>query len=145
MTHATTFAMVQLILTLPVLYVGREFFSQLVLKHYLKGHPNMFSLVALGTSVAFVYSLYGTVMIFLGDTSFTMALYYESAGVIFNFNYIRKNISKLFQKGKNLRCDKKINGFGAEKLLIFLRDGAEIEVPVDAVQLDDIVIVRPGR
>ena len=62
--------------------MSAENFSQLVLKHYLKGHPNMFSLVALGTSAAFVYSLYGTVMIFLGDTSFTMALYYESAGVI---------------------------------------------------------------
>ncbi|MFU1814700.1 heavy metal translocating P-type ATPase, partial [Enterococcus faecium] len=57
MTHATTFAMVQLILTLPVLYVGREFFT-VGFKALFKGHPNMFSLVALGTSAAFVYSLY---------------------------------------------------------------------------------------
>ncbi|MGH2202341.1 cation-transporting ATPase PacS, partial [Enterococcus faecalis] len=66
---------------LTILYVGREFLT-LGVKALFKQHRNMFSLVALGSSAAFVYSLYGTVMIFLGDTSFTIALYYESAGVI---------------------------------------------------------------
>ena len=98
MTHATTFAMVQLILTLPVLYVGREFFT-VGFKALFKGHPNMFSLVALGTSAAFVYSLYGTVMIFLGDTSFTMALYYESAGVILTLITLGKYFEAV-SKGK---------------------------------------------
>lgn len=141
MTHATTFAMVQLILTLPVLYVGREFFT-VGFKALFKGHPNMFSLVALGTSAAFVYSLYGTVMIFLGDTSFTMALYYESAGVILTLITLGKYFEAV-SKGKTSDTIKKLMGL-APKTAHILRDGAEIEVPVDAVQLDDIVIVRPG-
>ncbi|MBJ0398573.1 heavy metal translocating P-type ATPase, partial [Enterococcus faecalis] len=141
MTHATTFAMVQLILTLPVLYVGREFFT-VGFKALFKGHPNMFSLVALGTSAAFVYSLYGTVMIFLGDTSFTMALYYESAGVILTLITLGKYFEAV-SKGKTSDAIKKLMGL-APKTAHILRDGAEIEVPVDAVQLDDIVIVRPG-
>ncbi|EQA3578296.1 heavy metal translocating P-type ATPase, partial [Enterococcus faecalis] len=141
MTHATTFAMVQLILTLPVLYVGREFFT-VGFKALFKGHPNMFSLVALGTSAAFVYSLYGTVMIFLGDASFTMALYYESAGVILTLITLGKYFEAV-SKGKTSDAIKKLMGL-APKTAHILRDGAEIEVPVDAVQLDDIVIVRPG-
>lgn len=141
MTHAMTFAMVQLILTLPVLYVGREFFT-VGFKALFKGHPNMFSLVALGTSAAFVYSLYGTVMIFLGDTSFTMALYYESAGVILTLITLGKYFEAV-SKGKTSDAIKKLMGL-APKTAHILRDGAEIEVPVDAVQLDDIVIVRPG-
>ncbi|TKK81175.1 copper-translocating P-type ATPase, partial [Enterococcus faecalis] len=141
MTHATTFAMVQLILTLPVLYVGREFFT-VGFKALFKGHPNMFSLVALGTSAAFVYSLYGTVMIFLGDTSFKMALYYESAGVILTLITLGKYFEAV-SKGKTSDAIKKLMGL-APKTAHILRDGAEIEVPVDAVQLDDIVIVRPG-
>ena len=141
MTHATTFAMVQLILTLPVLYVGREFFT-VGFKALFKGHPNMFSLVALGTSAAFVYSLYGTVMIFLGDTSFTMALYYESAGVILTLITLGKYFEAV-SKGKTSDAIKKLMGL-APKTAHILHDGAEIEVPVDAVQLDDIVIVRPG-
>ena len=141
MTHATTFAMVQLILTLPVLYVGREFFT-VGFKALFKGHPNMFSLVALGTSAAFVYSLYGTVMIFLVDTSFTMALYYESAGVILTLITLGKYFEAV-SKGKTSDAIKKLMGL-APKTAHILRDGAEIEVPVDAVQLDDIVIVRPG-
>ena len=116
MTHATTFAMVQLILTLPVLYVGREFFT-VGFKALFKGHPNMFSLVALGTSAAFVYSLYGTVMIFLGDTSFTMALYYESAGVILTLITLGKYFEAV-SKGKTSDAIK-INGFSAENCSYF--------------------------
>lgn len=141
MTHATTFAMVQLILTLPVLYVGKEFFT-VGFKALFKGHPNMFSLVALGTSAAFVYSLYGTVMIFLGDTSITMALYYESACVILTLITLGKYFEAV-SKGKTSDAIKKLMGL-APKTAHILRDGAEIEVPVDAVQLEDIVIVRPG-
>ena len=116
MTHATTFAMVQLILTLPVLYVGREFFT-VGFKALFKGHPNMFSLVALGTSAAFVYSLYGTVMIFLGDTSFTMALYYESAGVILTLITLGKYFEAV-SKGKTSDAIK-INGFSTENCSYF--------------------------
>jgi len=81
MMYADNFALLQLILTIPVVFLGRSFFT-VGFKTLFKGHPNMDSLVALGTSAAVVYSLYGTVMILSGDASFTEALYYESAAVI---------------------------------------------------------------
>ena len=73
--------------------------------------------MALGTSAAFVYSLYGTVMIFLGDTSFTMALYYESAGVILTLITLGKYFEAV-SKGKTSDAIK-INGFSAENCSYF--------------------------
>ena len=71
-----------------------------------------------------------------------MALYYESAGVILTLITLGKYFEAV-SKGKTSDAIKKLMGL-APKTAHILRDGAEIEVPVDAVQLDDIVIVRPG-
>ncbi|MCU6361302.1 HAD-IC family P-type ATPase, partial [Enterobacter quasiroggenkampii] len=69
-------------------------------------------------------------------------LYYESAGVILTLITLGKYFEAV-SKGKTSDAIKKLMGL-APKTAHILRDGAEIEVPVDAVQLDDIVIVRPG-
>jgi Cu+-exporting ATPase len=142
MHHGSAFALAQLVLTLPVLYVGREFFT-VGFKALFKGHPNMFSLVALGTSAAFFYSLYGTWMILAGDSSFTMALYYESAGVILTLITLGKYFEAV-SKGKTSDAIKKLMGL-APKTARILQNEKEVEVPVDAVNLEDIVIVRPGE
>ena len=75
------FVSLQLALTLPILWLGRSFFLN-GFKHLVKGHPNMDSLVALGTSAAVAYSLYSSIQVWLGDHHAAMSLYYESAGVI---------------------------------------------------------------
>ncbi|MTD41926.1 heavy metal translocating P-type ATPase [Erwinia sp. CPCC 100877] len=142
MNHAQTFAAAQLILTVPVLYFGRSFF-RVGFKTLFKGHPNMDSLVALGTSAAVVYSLYGTVMIFLGDTHFTMALYYESAGVILTLITLGKYFEAV-SKGKTSEAIKKLMGLAPKNARV-LRNEQELEIPVDSVQVEDIIIVRPGE
>ena len=142
MNHAKNFALLQLILTLPVLYLGRSFFT-VGYKALFKGHPNMDSLVALGTSAAFAYSLYGTVMIFRGDSHFTMALYYESAAVILALITLGKYFEAV-SKGKTSEAIKKLMGLAPKNARV-IRDNQEVEIPVDSVQLDDIIIVRPGE
>lgn len=142
MMHPETFAMVQLILTIPVLYLGRSFFI-VGFKALFKGHPNMDSLVALGTSAAVAYSLYGTAMIFAGDPQFTMALYYESAGVILTLITLGKYFEAV-SKGKTSEAIKKLMGLAPKNARVF-RNGQEMEIPVDSVQLDDTIIVRPGE
>ncbi|WP_430597736.1 heavy metal translocating P-type ATPase [Enterococcus sp. AZ177] len=142
MMHPATFAMVQLILTIPVLYLGRSFFT-VGFKALVKGHPNMDSLVALGTSAAVAYSLYGTAMIFAGDPQFTMALYYESAVVILTLITLGKYFEAV-SKGKTSEAIKKLMGLAPKNARVF-RDGQEMEIPVDSVQLDDTIIVRPGE
>ncbi|MBO0447184.1 copper-translocating P-type ATPase [Enterococcus ureilyticus] len=142
MMHPETFALVQLILTMPVLYLGRSFFI-VGFKALFKGHPNMDSLVALGTSAAVAYSLYGTVMIFAGDPQFTMALYYESAGVILTLITLGKYFEAV-SKGKTSEAIKKLMGLAPKNARVF-RNGQEMEIPVDSVQLEDIIVVRPGE
>lgn len=136
------FAVTQLILTLLVLFIGRSFFID-GYKALFRGHPTMDSLVALGTSAAFVYSFYATLMIFVGKTHFAMSLYYESAAVILTFITLGKYF-ELISKGKTSEAIKKLIDL-APKTAHVLRDGSEIEVPIDEVNLDDIVFVRPGE
>ena len=75
------YSTVQLILVLPVIYLGRQFFI-LGAKSLFRRRPNMDTLVALGTGAAFLYSLYSTILAYLGDKHAAMNLYYESAAVI---------------------------------------------------------------
>lgn len=79
--HPAAFATTQLVLTLPVLWLGRSFFT-IGYRTLFKGHPNMDSLVALGASAAVFYSLYGTAQIYFGNVTFAHNLYFESAAVI---------------------------------------------------------------
>lgn len=142
MMHPDTFAIAQLILTIPVVYLGRSFFI-VGFKALFKGHPNMDSLVALGTSAAVLYSIYGTVMIIAGNHDFTMALYYESAAVILTLITLGKYFEAV-SKGKTSEAIKKLMGLAPKNARI-LRNDEEIEVPVDSVQLNDIIVVRPGE
>ncbi len=136
------FALIQLLLTAPVLVINKEYF-QVGFKTLFKGHPNMDSLVALGTSAAFVYSLYATFMIYAGDASFGHMLYYESAAVILTLITLGKYFEAV-SKGKSSEAIKKLMGL-APKTARVLRNGQEKEISIDEVQVDDIIVVRPGE
>ena len=143
MSKANNFALLQLALTIPILYLGRSFFT-VGFKALFKGHPNMDSLVSLGTSAAVLYSVYGTIMVVLnGDHHFAMELYYESAGVILTLITLGKYFEAV-SKGKTSEAIKKLMGL-APKNAIVIRNNEEVEIPVDAVQLEDIIVVRPGE
>lgn len=142
MMHAGTFSFTQLILTLPVVVLGREFFK-VGFKALFKGHPNMDSLVALGTSAAFVYSLAATIGIWMGNVGLAMDLYYESAAVILTLITLGKYFEAL-SKGKTSEAIKKLMGLAPKKARL-MRNGQEVEVAVDEVQVDDLIIVKPGE
>lgn len=78
---ALNHALLQLVLTLPVLWSGRHFYLT-GLPNLWRLTPNMDSLVAMGTGAAFLYSLWNTVEVALGHTGKVMDLYYESAAVL---------------------------------------------------------------
>ncbi len=136
------FALIQLLLTAPVLVINKEYF-QVGFKTLFKGHPNMDSLVALGTSAAFVYSLYATFMIYAGDASFGHMLYYESAAVILTLITLGKYFEAV-SKGKSSEAIKKLMGL-APKTARVMRGGEEQEISIDEVQVDDLIVVRPGE
>lgn len=140
--NAATFTLTQLILTIPVMYYGRSYF-QIGFRTLFRGHPNMDSLVALGTSAAFVYSVYATFMIMGGDTSFAMMLYYESAAVILTLITLGKYFEAV-SKGKSSEAIKKLMGL-APKTARVIRNNVEEEIKIDDVQVGDVIVVRPGE
>lgn len=142
MENPLLFAMIQLILTIPVMIVNKVYF-QVGFKTLFRGHPNMDSLVALGTSAAFVYSLYATYMVYTGDASFAHMLYYESAAVILTLITLG-NYFEAVSKGKSSEAIKKLMGL-APKTARVMRHGEEQEIGLDEVQVDDIIVVRPGE
>ncbi|MCI0130216.1 MULTISPECIES: heavy metal translocating P-type ATPase [Enterococcaceae] len=136
------FALIQFILTIPVIAIGWPFFT-VGFKSLVKRHPNMDSLVALGTSAATIYSLYGTIQVFMGDISFAMNLYYESAATILTLITLGKYFEAV-SKGKTSEAIKTLINL-APKTASVIRNEVEQTIPVEEVVLDDIVMVRPGE
>ena len=142
MQSPVSYALIQLALSLPIIWIGRRFFVD-GFKALSKGHPNMDSLVALGTSAAFLYSLYGTYHVLEGHAHFAMNLYYESAGVILTLITLGKYFEDV-SKGKTSMAIQTLVGL-APKMATVLRDGQEVEVPVEEVQVGDFIRVKPGE
>ena len=142
MQSPVSYALIQLALVLPIIWIGRRFFVD-GFKALSKGHPNMDSLVALGTSAAFLYSLYGTYHVLEGHAHFAMNLYYESAGVILTLITLGKYFEDV-SKGKTSMAIQTLVGL-APKMATVLRDGQEVAVPVEEVQVGDLIRVKPGE
>lgn len=138
----TNFALIQLLLTIPVMILGGKFFT-VGFRTLFKGHPNMDSLVALGTSAAFVYSLAVTALIFASSEHNADNLYYESAAVILTLITLGKYFEAL-SKGKTSEAIKKLMSM-APKTAIVVRNGQEQEISVDEVAVGDILVVKPGE
>ena len=135
------FALVQLVLTIPVIIAGSRFFTNGT-RTLFKLAPNMDTLVAIGTGSAFVYSVYAMVRIFLGDFMFAGSLYFESAAVVITLVMLGKLLEAV-SKGKTSQAIKKLMRL-APKTATVLRNGTELEVELDDVEVGDIVIVKPG-
>lgn len=133
---------VQLILTTPVMFINGEYFKN-GFRTLFRGHPNMDSLVALGTSAAYVYSLYATYAVYAGDASFAHMQYYESAAVILTLITLGKYFEAV-SKGRSSEAIKKLMGL-APKTARVMCDGVEKEISIDEVQVDDVIVVRPGE
>ncbi|WP_088051916.1 heavy metal translocating P-type ATPase [Virgibacillus dakarensis] len=136
------FSLVQLILTLPVIFYGWKFYA-VGYKTLFKGHPNMDSLVALGTSAAFVYSVGATIAIWFGYSSYAENLYYEAAVVILTLITLGKYL-EVRSMGKTSEAIEKLMGLAPKKAIV-IRDGKETEISVEEVVVGDTIIVKPGE
>lgn len=138
--HPLRFAVVQLLLTLPIVWVGRRFYT-VGFRLLWQRAPNMDSLIAVGTSAAVLYSLYSTYRISQGDVHAVHGLYFESAGVIIALILLGKSLEAV-SKGKTSEAIKKLMGL-APKTALVVKDGREVETPIDEVEVGDVIIVKP--
>lgn len=139
-THPMNHALAQLFLTLVVLIFGRKFYI-VGLKTLFHGHPNMDSLVAIGTGSAFLYSLVMTVKI-PSDAHAVHSLYYESAAVVVTLVMLGKYFESK-SKGKTSEAIRKLMEL-APDTAVRLVNGREEEVRVEEIRKGDILLVRPG-
>lgn len=139
-TSPMNFALAQLILTTGVLICGRKFYI-VGFKTLFRGHPNMDSLVAIGTGSAFIYSLVMTVII-PSNPHAVHSLYYESAAVVVTLVMLGKYMESR-SKGKTSEAIRKMMEL-APDVAVLLRDGKEEEVKVEEVKIGDLILVRPG-
>ena len=142
MGNPKLFSTVQFILVLPVLYFGRKFFS-VGIRAILRRKPNMDSLVALGAGAAFLYSVYSTVLAYLGDEHAAMNMYYESAAVILTLITLGKYFEGV-SKSRTTNAISKLVGL-VPKTANLIKDGEEHVVAVDEISTGDILLVRPGE
>ena len=143
---AAAYALTQLFLLLPVLYLGRSFYSN-GLKNLFRGHPNMDSLVAIGTSAAVLQGLVMTVLLILGRVTVHHGghpeLYFESAAVILTLITLGKYMETV-SKGRTSEAIKHLMGL-SPKTAHVIRNQAEVELPLEQVLVGDLLLVRPGE
>ena len=142
MQYPFLYALVEIGLVIPILIVGRRFYT-VGFKAILRRSPNMDSLIAMGTSAAVIYSLYSTYRIYISDFKFVNSLYFESAGVIITLILLGKSLEAV-SKGRTSEAIKKLMGL-TPKTAIVIRDGAEVEIPIDEVEVGDLITVKPGQ
>ena len=135
MTAPKVFSLVQIILLIPVIYAGRGFYVR-GFKAIATLHPNMDSLIALGTIAAIGYSIYSTVMIFMGHHEMMHeGLYYESAGVIITLVMLGKYLEQR-AKAKTGDAVAALIGLTPDTARIVLKDGSEISTKTNKIEID---------
>ncbi|MDD7390920.1 MAG: heavy metal translocating P-type ATPase [Lachnospiraceae bacterium] len=148
--NAVSFALVQFLLCLPIIYVNRAYYIKGfgTLAH---GAPNMDTLVAIGSCASLVYGLFAIFRMSYGlgqqDMElvhrYHMDLYFESAAMILALITVGKYMEAR-SKGKTSEAISKMMDM-APKTAVLERDGQEVEVPVEEVRVGDIVVIRPGQ
>jgi len=137
-------ALLQLLLTTPILAVNHDFYSRGLVAVVRTRSATMDTLVALGTGAAWTYSLVSSVLVWTGrDPGAAHRLYFETAGVLVTFIVLGKWLEAI-AKGKTSEAIRALMGLAARTAVV-VRDGRELEVPVEEVAVGDLVLVRPGQ
>lgn len=147
--NALIFALTQMFMTLPIMYINRAYYQN-GFRTLLKANPNMDSLIALGSSAAFIYGIFMIYRMAYGQGHnnwdlvhrYMHNLYFESAAMILT----------LITLGKYLEAKAKTKSTDAVRALLDLSpkratklvDGLEVDVPIEEVAIGDIVLVKPG-
>lgn len=126
-----------------MVFFGRSFYMSGV-RHALKGKANMDTLVALSTSIAFLFSLFNTLCPdFWLDKGLEPHVYYEASGVIIAFVLLGKLME---ERAKNSTSSAIKGLMGLQpKTARLVTDGKEEEVPISTLQVGNVVSVRPGE
>lgn len=141
--HIFNYVAIQFIIAVIVMIIGKRFYK-VGFRQLFMLSPNMDSLVAVGTSSAFIYSLYISYKIFADNNIHLMhSLYYESAAMIIAFVMLGKYLETL-SKGKASAAIKKLVNFQAKKANI-IRNGEIVEIDINEVSKGDIVFIKPGE
>ena len=140
-TYPLNYALVQLLLTIPVIVACKDFFTK-GFKALISKSPNMDTLIMMGTGSAFIYSLFSTYNIYLGHFIYVNHLYYESTAVILALVMLGKYLENNSKKRTSESIKKLINLAPATAVVI--RNNVELEVKLEELVLNDLCIVRPG-
>lgn len=137
------FALIQLILTAPVLWFGRNFYQH-GFPNLIRRAPNMDSLIAVGTSAAVIYSLWNTIEIAMGIDAHARAmdLYYESAATIITLILLGKFQETRARSRTSDAIEKLMDLTPAQAIL--LQNGEQIPTPVEEIGPGDLILIRPG-
>ena len=145
MNFPLVYALAELALVIPVMAAGYRFYT-VGFRNLLQRSPNMDSLIAVGTSAAFIYSLFNVWQIYLGNFRMVESLYFETAGVIIALILLGKTLEAV-SKGRTSEAIKRLMGL-APKTATIIETGpegeTEKEIPIDEVIPGDIIIVKPG-
>ena len=112
-------------------------------KNLVHKSPNMDTLVGLGVLSSIIYSLYGTFMILKGNTEYVNNLYYESAVIIIFFIKIGKYVENR-NKDKTKEAISQLMMITPKHATV-LRNGEQVQVTIDEINVGDIVVCKPGE
>lgn len=140
--HPIIFVLAQLLLTLPAIGIGRGFYTR-GFRNLAKRHPNMDSLIAVGTSAAFLYSLYSVVQVLSGHYSFVHQLYFESVGVIITLVLLGKYLEGN-AKGRTSQAIQSLMSLIPSQATV-VRYGEVVTIDTEDIKLGDIVRIKPGE
>ena len=149
MENAMVFAFTQFLLLLPVLAAGGHYFKN-GFKNLLHRAPNMDSLIAMGSGAAVAYGIYAIYKIAWGfghsDMElvhrFSMDLYFESSGMILTLITLGK-FMEARAKSRTSEAIARLMDL-TPKTAVALRDGKEVQIPIEEVETGDVLIVRDG-
>ena len=141
MKNPLAYSLIQFCLVVPVMVVGYKFYT-VGFKALINRSPNMDSLIAIGTSAAFIYSSWNIYLITTGIHHAVDHLYFETTAVIITLILLGKSLETV-SKGRTSDAIKKLIAL-APKTALVVTEGIEQEVPIDEVEIGDVIIVKPG-
>ena len=142
MTHPLVFVLSQLLLTLSAVWIGRGFYQR-GFRNLIKQHPNMDSLIAVGTSAAFFYSLYSVSQVFLGHHAFVHQLYFESVAVIISLVLLGKYLESS-AKGRTSQAIQSLLELVPSQATV-IRYGEAVTIDTEDIRVGDIIRIKPGE
>ena len=142
MAHPLVFVLSQLLLTLPAVWIGRSFYQR-GFRNLIKRHPNMDSLIAVGTSAAFLYSLYSVGQVFLGHHASVHQLYFESVAVIISLVLLGKYLESS-AKGRTSQAIQSLLELVPSQATV-IRYGEAVTIDTEDIRVGDIIRIKPGE